>query len=852
MLTIQKLTIENLTKGCITDERNPRISFSYESDHKDITLKQAKITIGDWVTYTKEQVAIEYLGEQLLPFHTYEVMVEIEDNIGDTAKKQVSFETGRYDIPWEAKWITDTSYVFRQKHASPSTMTFLKDISCEKEIKSAKIYATAFGIYELMLNGKKVGEDYFAPGYTSYKTNMQYQVYDVKHLLEKTNQLIAVVSGGWAVGAFNYKRVNRAWAKRQALLLELRITYQDGSSEIIKTDENWKVTEEGNYKFSEFYIGETFDATVDFNKIKWKMAGIEQVREPKNLKASYGAMVKAHERMKPQSVSVSPSGMLIYDMGQNFAGVIHARIKGKNGQKIIFHHAEVLMDGELFTKPLRSALQQAVYICKDGEQEYSPRLTYMGFRYVGVEGICKEDLALEAVALYSDMQQIGDFSCSNELVNKLQNAICWGAKSNFVDIPTDCPQRDERMGWTGDIAVFAPTAAFNFDTSRFLEKWLLDVKAEQRHGGGIPMVVPNSFVPMQWELMIPMAVDHWGDACVWVPWAQYQARGDIRILKEMYPTMKKYVQACKFWAELFSIGKQRRIWKLLHHYGDWCAPNVNLMGWMKKGKWTATAALARTSKNLAKIAEILGEKEESVYYEKLSEETKEAYRSILMDQDCKIKPEFQTGYVLPLHYQMLNALDAKKAAKNLVRLVRENKYHIATGFPGTPYILFALADNGYEKEAYEMLLTDTCPSWLYEVKAHGTTIWERWDALREDGTCNTGDDDGTNGMVSFNHYASGSVGAFLYQKVAGIKPIEAGYKRFYIAPLPGGNLEFAKACIETPYGEIKSEWSIQKDRFTIDFKVPAGTRCVLELPNGEVREYGSGEYKEQVIIEELA
>ena len=238
--------------------------------------------------------------------------------------------------------------------------------------------------------------------------------------------------------------------------------------------------------------------------------------------------------------------------------------------------------------------QEAVYCCVDGEQTYSPRMTYMGFRYVGVEGIEEKDLELTAAALYSDIEETGDFCCSHDLVNQLQSSIKWGAKSNFVDIPTDCPQRDERMGWTGDIALFSPTAAYNFNMSRFLEKWLRDVKSEQSRGGGIPMTVPLVRVPMQWEIMIPMAVDHWGDACILVPWAEYRARGDRDLLRRMYPVMKRYIGACKFWAGLFSFGKHRRIWKLLHHYGDWCAPGIGMWAWMGRGKWTATACLANS------------------------------------------------------------------------------------------------------------------------------------------------------------------------------------------------------------------------------------------------------------------
>ena len=381
-------------------------------------------------------------------------------------------------------------------------MTFRTRFSCEKEIASARLYVTALGIYELLLNGEKVGQDYFAPGFTSYRNQLQYQTYDVTDTLNDRNELLAVVGGGWAVGSFTYKRRNRVYAKRQALLGELRILYTDGTGETIGTNEEWEVTEEGNYKETEFYNGEVYDATVDLEKISWKKASFEQVKIHPKIMAQYGAPVRAHEEFRPVQITRAKSGMLIYDFGQNFAGVIHAAIRGRQGQKVEFRHAEILMDGELYTEPLRTAKQEAVYICKDGEQTYSPKMTYMGFRYVGVRGIEEDQLELTALALYSDVEDNGNFSCSNELINQLQNSIRWGAKSNFVDIPTDCPQRDERMGWTGDIALFAPTAAYNFNISRFLEKWLLDVKAEQNKGGGIPVTVPLVRVPLQWEIMI--------------------------------------------------------------------------------------------------------------------------------------------------------------------------------------------------------------------------------------------------------------------------------------------------------------------------------------------------------------
>lgn len=843
MLKINKISIENQTEGCVTDNPSPVFAFSMTSDRQNVFLQTAVIKVNGWEKEITQQTGIVYEGSKLAPFTKYQIDLEICDCYGEKAYGAAEFETGRMETEWQAFWITDGTYHFTEKKVSPKPMTFKKDFSLKGPVRQAKLYTTAIGIYELELNGQKVGKDYFAPGFTSYRHQLQYQIYDITEMLKKSNRLVSVVGGGWAVGAYTYKRMNRIYADRQAFLCELRIQYEDGTWEVMGTDETWMVTEEGNYRESEFYNGETYNAAVDLNQISFRKAVKEKMKIHPRLLAQYGSSVRAQEMLTPVTCSVSPSGTLIYDFGQNFAGVIAAEIKGKKGQKVIFSHAEILMDGELYTKPLRSAKQQAVYICKDGEQTYSPHMTYMGFRYVGVTGIKADDIVLKAYALYSEMPETGSFTCSNEMINKLQKCIQWGAKSNFVDIPTDCPQRDERLGWTGDIALFAPTAAYNFDTSRFFEKWLLDMRTEQGKGGGIPMIVPLAKIPGQFEMMFPLAVDHWGDACILVPWAEYRARGNKRLLKEMYPTMKKYLKACCFWAGLFSMGKKKKIWKLLFHYGDWCAPGIEYKEWMKRGKWTATACLAHSAGIVAEIAEILGEPKDAEEYRKLKDETAEAYRTVLMDEDCHIKGgNFQTAYVLPLYYGMLKGTDQKRAAENLVHMIRNGNYNIQTGFPGTPYVLFALADNGYVEDAYKMLMTDSCPSWLYEIKAGGTTFWERWDALREDGSCNLGEENGSGGMVSFNHYASGAVGDFLYRRVAGIEAKEEGYKSFVIAPVIGGGLTEAAGTQETPYGRITSSWEIQGTVFRLMVEIPAGTECEIVLPGGRRFTQGSGVY----------
>lgn len=843
-MKIEKLKIENLEQGCVTDRVQPRFSYVLSSEREDNRLQEAEITVNGWKKITSEQIMVPYEGEPLKPYTEYTVTVRAKDIYGETAEKSATFRTGKMNTPWAGKWITHPTYSFTEKKVSPIPMNFKKSISVSKKVKSATIYATAMGIFTLALNGKRVGEDYFAPGFTSYKTRLQYMTYDVTSLLQEgENGLSAVVSGGWAVGAFVFSRVNRVTTDKQALKAEIRIEYEDGEIIVIPTDESWLVSMDGNVRMADIYDGETFDATVDLEKSEWVNASEKRLGFTPALYAAIGSPVKAHRELKP--VSVNKIGEeLVYDFGQNFAGVVKLKIRGRKGQVVTVRHAEVLKsDGTLFTELLRSAKATATYICVDGEQEYSPTLTYMGFRYISVTGIGEKDIDVSALVLYSDLEENGKFACSDERVNRLQENILWSARSNFMDIPTDCPQRDERMGWTGDIAVFAQTACFNFDMNRFLDKWLGDVRAEQTRGGGIPNTVPVQGYGFP-VTMPKKAIAFWGDACVFVPWAQYLSYGDKKVLEENYETMKKYVKACKFWANI-GIGKHRYIWNdiPMMQFGDWIAPDVDSMGaWQARCKWTGTGSLAATSGLLSRIAGILGKPDDEKYYKTLHDKVSDAYVSLLTDGNGKLKNEFQTAYVLPLYFDMFPEDQKKKAAENLAALVQKNDHCIGTGFPGTPYILFALADNGQEEEAYRMLLNDKCPSWLYEVKAGGTTIWERWDALKEDGSSNTGAEDGTGGMISFNHYASGAVGDFLYRRILGVEAKEGGYKSFTVAPLVREGLSFAKGEVHTPYGKIATEWKKEAGKFTLQVEVPFGTECTVRLPSGKQEKVKSGKH----------
>lgn len=840
-MRISALTVDSLAAGCVTDDP-PRIAFALESSNPGEALASARITVGDWEVQTQDQIGTIYSGA-LRPRTDYPVRVVATGTSGAIADADTSFRTGRLDTPWVAQWITDAAYETPDK-LSPTPMVFRRTFTVRPGLQRAWVEITALGVYELDLNGRKVGEDYFAPGFTSYAHQIQYQTYDLTPTPGE-NTVVATVAGGWAVGSYTYKRKNRIYADRQALLAEIHLAYDDGATEIIPTGPDWQVSTDGPYRAAEWYDGEAFDARVTAADQTWKPADITAPRGTPVVRAQYGTPVRVQQIMTPIARTVAPSGELIYDFGQNFAGVIRVRLRGTEGQTVVFRHAEVLVDDELFVKSLRTAKATASYTCVDGDQEYSPRLTYMGFRYVGVSGVRAEDIELEALALHSEVPENGSFTCSNDLINRLQSAIQWGGRSNFVDIPTDCPQRDEREGWTGDYAVFAPTASYNFDMSRFLGKWLRDVAAEQSRGGGIPMVVPRAGNPFP-----VMATATWGDVCILAPWAEYLARGDLSLLRSQYPVMTRFLKAAAWWSRVLSVGRNhRRIWRFPFHFGDWTAPDGDVREWLRRGRWVATAYLANSYRIVAEIADLLGHPDDARRYRALRAEVVQAYRAVFTDGEGTLKKEFQTGYVLPLAFGMTGGVETATMVDNLVRQIDENDGHLATGFPGTPQLLFALSDNGRVAEAYRLLLQTSCPSWLYMVESGGTTIWERWDALRPDGTVNIADlgggsdEDSGGGMVSFNHYAAGAVGDWLYRRIAGIEPVEGGYRRFRVAPVLGGGLTSAEGIVRTPYGTAASSWTIVDDTFTLRVEVPVSTSCRVELPDGTVCDVRSGAHE---------
>ncbi len=835
MLEIRDIWIDNKKAGGVTDSCSPKLSFSLQSDIPDTFLKKAVVYVeGKEVLQTQDQIGLVLKDLNLSPFSSYSVTVMAKDNHNAEATGHTFFQTGRLKEEWEAKWITDKTYNFGKK-ISPASMTFLKTFSVKKEVKRAYVTSTAIGIYELELNGEKVGSEFFAPGFTSYKKNLQYQFYDVSSMIKDNNRLISTVAGGWAVGRFTYENKNKITAPRQAFLLELFIEYKDGTAEKIITDSSWKVTTEGNVKQACFYDGESFDSTVDLEKCTFKKASEIKLSFSPRVSLSNNKVIEK-KVFQPVKHFKSSDGSLIYDFGQNAAGVVQLKLNGKKGQVITVRHAEVLDGDKLFTKSLRTAKAEIKYVCSDGLQVYMPRFTYMGARYISITGIDEDKVFPTFHTLSSDFDTIGDFSCSNKDLNQLQSNIVWSAQSNFMDIPTDCPQRDERMGWTGDIAVFARTATFNFDLSRFLDKWLLDMRLEQGRGGGIPTVIP-----IQGCSTPVVSTACWGDSCIIVPWAEYLARGDISLLKKQYDCMKRYMKSVKFWAGLSGFGKRKYIWKWPFQFGDWCAPCGYIKDWMKKGKWIATCYYAASAFTMAKIAENIGIKEDAEYFSTLGKKISGAFKALLTDGKGNLRQEFQTGYVLPLQFGLVDGAVKKRMAENLDRLVKESDYHLATGFPGTPYLLFALADNGYAQTAYKVLLQDSCPSWIYAIRKGATTLWEQWDAITPQGEIRE---------PSMNHYAYGAVGDFLYRRVLGLEVSEGGWKEFCFSPLLGGNLSWAKGQVDTPYGLIEAGWEISGGKIKLKVKVPVSARCKVTFPSGKEISVTSGSYSFEEPFEE--
>ncbi len=828
-MNLDKLRIEYQKNPIGIDCSNPKFSWQIISEKKNIMQTAYRIVVNDpygivWDTGKIDEdtsIHIRYEGAPLKATTKYTVVVEVWDNTGDTDRIEGYFETGLLGgSNFKADWITHT---LEETEACP---VFVKEFKITKQVEKARIYASSLGIYELELNGIRVGDDLFTPGWTSYHNRLQYQTYDITELLQGKNILSMTVANGWYKGVFGFAGKNNNYGDRLAAIAEVRVTYADGSEEAIMTDTSWSCTT-GIIRSSEIYNGEVVDA----NYIDADFKPVETYDYKKELLVSQeNTPVRITTRFKPIHIFKTPKNEMVLDFGQNMSGFVEIKLNCQKGTKVILKHAEVLdKEGNFYTENLRSAKATDQYICKGGEETYHPHFTFHGFRYLCVEGLGEEinPENFTACAVHTDMEQTGSFECSNPWINRLQKNIEWGQRSNFLDIPTDCPQRDERLGWTGDAQVFARTAAFNMNVALFFTKWLKDLKADQSMEFGVPSVVPNI-------LGNQPGAAAWGDAATIIPWTMYLVYGDKTILEEQYASMRDWVEY------IHSVSERGLLWQVGFQYADWLALDKEEMsdrvGATDK-YFVASAFYAFSTEILYRSAEILGYQEDYKKYSELYLNIVEAFNEEYITKTGRLVSETQTGCVLALHFKLAKEEYRNRIIHSLENNLLAHKNHLVTGFVGTPYLSHVLSENGLHEIAGKLLLQEDYPSWLYAVKRGATTIWERWNSMLPDGSFDE------SGMNSFNHYAYGAIGDWLYQKVAGIQLLEPGYKRIRIAPAFVKGLTYAKAVYESIYGTIVSSWVCENGKITIDVTIPANTTAILELPEkGESIELGSGSY----------
>ena len=740
---------------------------------------------------------------------------------------------------WRASWIEPG---LKEDASRPGPVPMLRrEFTLAGPVQRARAYVTAHGLYEMHLNGRRVGEDVFTPGWTSYGHRVQYQTYDVTDLLKPGANAVGVLVGnGWYRGEIGFTNQRNRYGSKVALLLQIDVTYKNGRTETLGSDASWKSTT-GPILMSEIYHGETYDARREipnwtisgFDDRQW--SGVTAADYPKDtLIAPAGPPVRRVEELKPIKIFKTPAGDTVVDMGQNMVGWMRLNVQGPAGTTVTLRHAEVLdKDGNFYTENLRNAKATLTYTLKGGGPEtFEPHFTFMGFRYVAVDGFPGELTTdrLTGVVVHSDMPSGGAFETDNALINQLQHNIVWGQKGNFLDVPTDCPQRDERLGWTGDAQVFCRTAAFNKDVAGFFTKWLKDLTADQLENGSVPHVIPD-------VLSNPgrpaAGAAGWADSAVIIPWTMYLAYGDTRVLEEQYTTMTRWV------AYMRARAGDDLIWDGDAHFGDWLAFAQNspaYPGATTSTDFVATAFFAHSTDLVARIARVLGKQDDAARYADQFEKIKAAFTHEFITGTGRVGENTQTAYVLALEFDLLPGALRPVAAKRLAQEIRTRR-HLTTGFLGTPYLCHVLTQWGYLDEAYMLLKREQYPSWLYPVKAGATTIWERWDGQKPDGTFQD------KGMNSFNHYAYGAIGDWMYRVMAGIDVDEKapGYKHVLIRPQPGGGFSHVKGSHETMYGTVSSEWTLKDGTFDLGVTVPPNTHATVRLPKAQlanVRESG--------------
>ncbi len=720
----------------------------------------------------------------------------------------------------QAKWI-----------AAPENFgccpSFRKQIGIGKKVKKATLRATAMGCYRAMIDGKSITDGVFMPGWTNYKHFVQEQTYDVTAFFDKDSaQLEFLLGDGWACAEMlGWRSKDRPYAQTPSVRATLTLAYADGTKEKIVTDESWEVWT-SKILYSELYFGETQDARI----VPEKKGNARTVSVKTKVIGQIGEKVVADETVYPRAFIVTPKGERVIDFGQNMAGWVRVRIHGKRGQKISFVPAEILdKDGNFYNENYRQATNLCTYTLSGGEDEFLPVFSFQGFRYIRLDEYPEETVDLgcfSALALHSDLKRTCRFVCGNEKINQLYSNIVWGQLSNYIDVPTDCPQRDERLGWLGDAQVFCRTAAINFDVDRFFHKWMKDLVHDQKKDGSIEGVSPKAG-----ELSTRIS-SGWGDALTICPWEIYRAYGDKAILAECLDSMEKWVAYIK------NTGDDPYLWNTGGHYGDWLAtdaPYGTYVGATDIGL-ISTAFYAYSVDLVIAAREVLGKdaSEYKVLRKKIGEAFAKEYTEngfpkgepALIGKADKPTCYTQTALALMLHFGLCEEKDRQKLTDALVSLIEQCGGRMSTGFLGTPYILHALSANGRSDVAYDLLFQEKAPSWLFSVNMGATTMWEHWDGIDENGRIWSKD------MNSFNHYAYGAVFDWIFGVSAGITPIEAGYKKISICPHPDRRLGFSDIAFETKYGTLRAAWRYTQDSVRYEYEIPSGVEAEISLPDG--------------------
>ena len=879
-MKITQLRCEYLNYPLGIDVHRPRLSWQLESDQPGAKQTAYQIVVEAQIpgqpannfevlwdsgkVVSDQSVHVEYGGPTLVSRQRLHWRVRVWDEHNRTTRysRTAWWEMGLLNKKdWQSRWIGSLN-VGGPRTTSPCPY-LRKPFQIYKSVAWARLYITALGVYEACLNGQRIGDAQLVPGWTNFNRRTRYQVYDVANMLLQGDNALGVILGdGWYCGNLEW-RGRQLYGDRPKLIAQLEIIFTDGSQQKIISDKTWH-TATGPLLESDLIMGESYDARLELPG--WDQPGYNEKHSKSHwlpvevfpeqqisLVAQNGPVIHCVEVLHPigiKELKTWPNSTYVFDLGQNMVGRVKLQVSGKAGSTIRLRYAEVTNpDGSIYTANLRTARQTDYYTLKgNGIEVYEPRFTFHGFRYVevtGFTGAVSKDM-LTGIVLHSDMAVTGSFDCSDPLVNQLQHNILWGQKGNFLDVPTDCPQRDERLGWTGDAQVFSRTAAFNMDVASFFTKWLQDLEDSQGENGAIPPISPNTFIISNSD-----GGPAWADAVVICPWNIYLYFGDRRLVEEHYDMMKRFVEYLfKTSPGYIRVNQVVDVWTgvdewLWGGFGDWLA--LDGSGRTDGGTpkdLIGTAFFAYSAKLLSQIASALKKPEEAQYYAELFQKVREAFIKRFVTPDGLISGGTQTSFVLALHFDLLPSEVRQRAAIALVRDIKKHEMHLTTGFVGTSYLPFVLSEVGRTDIAYGLLFQKSWPSWLYAITQGATTIWERWDGWTHD----KGFQDP--GMNSFNHYAYGAIGSWLYSVVAGINadPVQPGYKHILFRPQPGEALTYAKATLQSMYGLISSSWRYEGENFVYDIVVPANTTATVYLPgetDGMIVESGHHHFEQK-------